>query len=121
VYAVTGPAVAPQRRCDGAHLGRYAGYGVTVRCTFSACVVETGNGVTEETANSLGSGVLVSACGAFVAVLRDHAEIVRAHADRQSPKPPARSFPVRSHSLGRCRHGGLPPSRDGARKTVPKA
>jgi len=53
-----------------------------------------------------------AACGAFVAVLRNHAEVVLAHADRESPKAPARSFPVRSHSLGRCRHGG-PPSLGG--------
>ena len=79
------------------------------RCkTVSAGSVETGNGVTNEEADSVGSAVLVSACGALVSALRHHAEIVRAHADRESPKPPARSFPVRSHSLGRCRHGGLP-------------
>src|SRR5436190_18786722 len=59
-------------------------------------------------ADSLGSAVLVAACGAFVAVLRNHAEIVRADDDRETPKAPARSFPVRSHSLGRCRHGGPP-------------
>ena len=51
-----------------------------------------------------GLGLLAGACGAFVAVLRNHAEIVRADSDRESPKPPARSFPVRSHSLGRRRH-----------------
>jgi hypothetical protein len=36
----------------------------------SAGAIETGNGVTEETASSLGSAVLVSACGAVVSVLR---------------------------------------------------
>jgi hypothetical protein len=45
---------------------------------------------------------LVAACGAFVAVLRNHAKIVRAHANRESPKPAARPFPVGSHSLSRC-------------------
>jgi hypothetical protein len=88
---------------------------------MSPVAVETGNAVANEKAESLGSAVLVSACGAFVAVLRNHEEIVRADADREFPKPPARSFPVRSHSLGRCRHGGLSPSADGARKTVLKA
>jgi hypothetical protein len=57
----------------------------------------------------------------FPDVLRNHAEIVRAHANRESPKPAARPFPVGAHSLGRCRHGGLPPSGDGALKTVLKA
>ena len=57
--------------------------------------VETGNGVANEKAYTLGSAVLVAASGAFVAVLRNHAEIVRAHADRESPKPPACSFSVR--------------------------
>ena len=63
-------------------------------------MVETDNGVANKEARSLGSTVLVDACGAFVAVLRNHAEIVRADDDRESPKLPARSFPVRSHSLG---------------------
>jgi hypothetical protein len=37
--------------------------------------------------------ILVGACGAFVAVLRNHAEIVRAHANRESPKSAALPFP----------------------------
>jgi hypothetical protein len=43
--------------------------------------------------------ILVGACGAFVAVLRNHAEIVLAHANRQSPKSAAFPFPQGSHSL----------------------
>jgi hypothetical protein len=46
--------------------------------------------------------ILVGACCAFVAVLRNHAEIVIAHANRESPKSAA--LPQGSHSLGRCRH-----------------
>ena len=37
--------------------------------------------------------IVVSACGAFVAVLRNHAEIVLAHANRESPKSAALPFP----------------------------
>jgi hypothetical protein len=74
-----------------------------------------------EKADSLGSAVLVAACGAFVAVLRNHAKIVRAHANRESPKPAARPLSVGSHSLSRCSHGGLSLGRvDGARKPFPR-
>ena len=86
----------------------------------SAGAVETGNGVTNEKADSLGSAVLVAACGVFVAILRNHAKIVRAHANRESPKRAARPFPVGSHSFGRCRH--VLPSVEGCcTETVPKA
>jgi hypothetical protein len=51
---------------------------------------ETGNGVASEKADSLGSAVLVAACGCFVAELRYHAEIVRAYANRESPSPPSK-------------------------------
>jgi hypothetical protein len=96
--------------CDGAHLGRYAGCGVTERYrAVSAAAVETSNGVANEKARSLGSAVLVTVRGAFVSVLRNYAEIVRAHADGESAHPAARPFPQGSHSLGRCRHGGIPP------------
>jgi len=107
--AVTTSPVAPQRRCDGATVGQsYRRDGATERCnTVSAGAVETGDRVANETAYSLGSAALVGACGAFVAGLRNHAEIVRAHANRESPKPAARPFSVGSHSLGRCRHGPL--------------
>jgi hypothetical protein len=50
-------------------------------------------------------------CGAFVALLHNHAKIVRAHANRESPKPAARPLPVGFHSLRRCRHGCLLPWR----------
>jgi hypothetical protein len=72
--------------------------------TVSAGAVETGDCIANETADSLRSAVLFGACGAFVALLRNHAKIVRAHANRESPKPAARPFPVRSHSLGWRRH-----------------
>ena len=45
--------------------------------------------------------ILVGACGAFVAVLRNHAEIVRAHANRESPKSAALPFPQCSNWFGR--------------------
>jgi len=76
--------------------------------TVSAGAVETGDCIANETADSLGSAVLVAACGAFVAVLRNHAKIVRAHANRESPKPAARPFPQGSHSLDRRSHGDPP-------------
>ena len=57
----------------------------------SAGAVETGDRIANETADSLGSAVLVGACGVFVAVLRNHAKIVRANANRESPQPAARS------------------------------
>jgi hypothetical protein len=41
---------------------------------------------------------------AVVAVLRNHAEIVLAHVDRESPKSAALPFPQGSHSVGRCCH-----------------
>jgi hypothetical protein len=44
-------------------------------------------------------------------VLRHHAEIVLAHVNRQSSKSAAPALPQRPHSLGRCRHGGLPSPR----------
>jgi hypothetical protein len=128
--AAPGAALLSDRRVTASRLLRLrrscaAHAGVTAPpngCnTVSAGAVETGNGVTNEKADSLGSAVLVGACGAFVAVLRNHAKIVRADADRESPKPPTRSFPVRSHSLGRCRHGGLPPSGGWCTQTVLKA
>jgi hypothetical protein len=108
--AVTASAVAAQRQCYGATVGQPCRCdGATERCnTGSAGAVGTGNGVTNETADSLGSAVRVGACGAFVALLRNHAKIVRAHANRESPKPAARPFPVGSHSLSRCWHGGFP-------------
>ena len=53
---------------------------------------------------------MVGACGAFVAVLRNHVKIVRAYANRESPKPAARPFPVGSHALCWCRHGPPPSS-----------
>jgi hypothetical protein len=84
-------------------LGRHAG--VTAQpngCnTVSAGAVKTGDRIANETADSLRSAVLVGACGAFVAVLRNHAKIVRAHANRESPKPAARPLPQGSHSLSR--------------------
>jgi hypothetical protein len=67
--------------------------------------------VAEEQADSLRLLIVVGGHGAFVAAFRNHPEIVRAHANRESPKPAARPFPVRSHSLGRCRHGCLFPWR----------
>ena len=46
------------------------------------------------------------ACGAFVAVLRQHAEIVLAHANPESPKSAALPFPQGSHSFGRLELSG---------------
>jgi hypothetical protein len=45
--------------------------------------------VGDEEADRLRLLILVSACGAFVAVLRNHAEIALAHANRESPKSAA--------------------------------
>jgi hypothetical protein len=67
----------------------------------------SGEHVGDEEADGLGLQILVGACGAFVAVLRNHAEIVLAHADRESQKSAALPFPQGSHSLGRRRHGGF--------------
>jgi hypothetical protein len=44
--------------------------------------------------------IVVGACSAFVGVLRNHAEIVLAHANRQSPESAALRLPQCSHSLG---------------------
>jgi hypothetical protein len=49
--------------------------------------------------------------GSINAAFRKRAEIVHADINRQPPKPAARAVPVGSHSLGRCRRGGLPPWR----------
>jgi hypothetical protein len=59
-----------------------------------------------EEADRLRLLIVGSACGAFVAVLRNHAEIVLAHANRESPKSAALPLPFSqgSHSLGRRRH-----------------
>jgi hypothetical protein len=54
---------------------------------------------------------VVGACGALVSAFPKRAEIVLADVNRQPPKSATRSFPVRSHSLGRCRDGRLPPWR----------
>jgi hypothetical protein len=61
--------------------------------------------------------IVVGACSAFVAaVLRNHAEIVLAHANRESPKSAALPFPQGSHSLGprsgtaQVRGSGVPAS-----------
>ena len=40
--------------------------------------------------------------------LRNHAEIVLAHVNREPPKSAALPFPQGCHSRGRCLHGGLP-------------
>ena len=61
--------------------------------TGSASAVETGDRIAYETADSLGSAVLVRACGVFVALLHDLPKIVIADVDHQPPKPAAR--PVR--------------------------
>ena len=61
-------------------------------------MVETDNGVANKEARSLGSTVLVDAYGAFVAVLRNRAEIVRARPDGEFPNSAARPFPVGSHA-----------------------
>jgi hypothetical protein len=55
-----------------------------------------------EEADRLRLLIVGSACGAFVAVLRNHAEIVLAHANRESPKSAALPLPFSqgSHSLG---------------------
>jgi hypothetical protein len=82
---VTVQCVAPQRRCDAA----------TDRCDIvSAGSVETGNGVVDEKADSVGSAVLVGTCGAFVAAFRKRAEIFLADVNRQSSKTAARPFPA---------------------------
>ena len=52
-------------------------------------------------------------------MLRDHAEIVRAHANRDSPKSAALPFPQGSHSLGRYRHVFSVPS-ESKWKTFPE-
>ena len=69
---------------------------------MSPLAVETGNAVANEQADSLGSAILVGACGgAFVAVLRNHGGIVRAHANRESPKSAALPFPQCCNWFGR--------------------
>jgi len=80
-----------------------------------------GDYVGDEEADSLRLLIVVGACGPLVPVLRNHAEIVLARANRQSPKSAALPFPQGSHSLGRRRHGGLPASRGWCTQTVPKA
>ncbi len=65
-------------------------------------MVETDNGVANKEARSLGSTVLVDACGAFVAVLRNRPKILRARADGEFPNSAACPFPVGPHSFGRC-------------------
>jgi hypothetical protein len=67
--------------------------GIAETLLVSAGEVEAGNGVANEKADSLGSAVLVAACGALVAVLRNRAEIVLAHLNRQSPKSAALAHP----------------------------
>jgi hypothetical protein len=66
-------------------------------------------GLGEEEADGLRLLIVVSACGAFVAAFRKHAEIVLVDVHRQPPNSAARPFPVRSHSLSRRCHGCLPP------------
>jgi hypothetical protein len=121
--AVTTSAVALQCWCDGATVRQPCRCdGATERCnTVSAGAVETGDRIANETADSLGSAVLVGACGTFVAVLRNHAKIVRAHANRESPKPPTRPFPVGSHSLPMLPWWSSLSREDGARKPFPEA
>ncbi len=118
---VTASAVALQRRCYGATVGAAMRALRRNRSnSLSAGAVETGNRIADETADSLGSAVLVGACGVFVPLLRNHAKIVRAHVNRESPQPAARPFSVGSHSFRRCCHV-LPLCReDGARKSVLK-
>jgi hypothetical protein len=72
----------------------------------------------DEEADRLRLLIVVGACGAFVAVLRNRAEIVLAHANRESPKSAALPlpFPQRSHSLGRCRRVVSLRGEDSARK-----
>jgi len=48
--------------------------------------------------------IVVSARGGFVAVLRNHAEIVLGHANRECPNSAALPFPQGSRSLGRRPH-----------------
>jgi hypothetical protein len=67
-------------------------------------------GVGEKKTDSLCLLIVVGGQGAFVTAFRNRAEIVLAHVNRQSPKSAALPFPQGSHSLGRCRHGGFPPS-----------
>jgi hypothetical protein len=88
--------------------GSHGGVTAQPSNTVSAGAFETGDCIANETADRLGSAILIGACGAFVALLRKRAEIVLADVDRQPPKPAARPFPVGSHSLGGCHHGGLP-------------
>ena len=65
--------------------------------------------------------IVVGAGGTLVAAFRKRAEIVLADVNRQPPKSAARPFPVGSHSLSRCSHGGLSLGRvDGARKPFPR-
>ena len=52
---------------------------------------------------------MVGGQGAFVATFRNRAEIVLIYLNRQSPQSATLALAQRPHSLGRRRHGALPP------------
>jgi hypothetical protein len=95
--------------------------GVTVTPQREFTQSDLHEGVGEKKTDSLRLLVVIGGHGAFVAAFRNRAEIVVAYLNRQSPKSAALALAQRPHSLSRRRHRGLPPSRDGARKTVLKA
>ena len=80
--------VTPSRPCDGAMCCAATRCdGATERCNaVSAGAVETGERIANETADRL-IGNPGRCPGAFVALLRNHAEIVRAHANVNRRRP----------------------------------
>jgi hypothetical protein len=78
------------------------------------------NSVGEEQADSLRLLIVVGGHGAFVPAFGNRAEIILANVNRQSPKSTSLALAQRPHSLGRVAWY-LALSRNGARKTVPKA
>ena len=64
--------------------------------------VQSGEHVGDETTDGLRLLIVIGARGAFVAVLRNHAQIVLTHPNRETPWFAALRFPPRSQSLAQC-------------------
>jgi hypothetical protein len=113
--------VTAQRQSDSSHdtVTRSGAVTVTPQQEFRRSDLHEGVG--EKKTDGLRLLIVVGGHGAFVAAFRKRAEIVLAHVNRQSPKSAARPFPQGSHSLGRCRHGGVPSSRGWCTEILPKA
>jgi hypothetical protein len=113
---ITNVAATPplrQRRCRWWHFCRNGVATVVTPLPVQSGGERVGDEATDGSRLLIGVG----ACGPFVA----HAEIVLAHGNRKSPKSAKLPFLQCSHSLGRCRHAGLPLSKGRCTQTVPKA